>query len=168
MVHYQKTDTHNYLHYSSLHPDHCKGAIPYRQFLRLRRICSDDADFSNQATEMKEYMYFRARGYPDGLVNNDLRKVPTARFSLLTSTPTSHNESTSTKVLLVLMYNPFNVSTRRILLDNFNILSSDPEACRIFPEPPLVSYRCERNLSDILVHSSDASLSLTNTGSLPC
>ena len=115
---------------------------------------------------MKEY--FRARGYPDELVNNNLRNVPTARSSLLKSTPTSHDESTNTKVPLVLTYNPFNVGTRRILLDNFSILCSDPEARRIFPEPPLVSYRRERNLGDILVHSADASPSLTDAGSLPC
>ena len=94
---------------------------------------------------MKEY--FRARGYPDKLVNNDLKKVSTARSTLLT--PTSHNESTSNKVPLVLTYNPFNVGPRRILLDNFNILSSDPEAHRIFPKLLLVSYQHERNLSDI-------------------
>ena len=115
---------------------------------------------------MKEY--FRARGYPDELVNNHLRKVPTARSSLLKSTPTSHDESTNTKVPLVLTYNPFSVGTRRILLDNFNILSSDPEARMIYPKPPLVSYQRERNLGDILVHSADASLSLTDAGSLPC
>ena len=165
-VHYKETDTHNYLHYSSLHLDHCKGSIPYSQFLRLRRICSDDAVFTNRAAEMKEY--FQARGYPNELVNNNLRKVPTARSSLLKSTPASSDESTNTKVPLVLTYNPFNVGTRRILLDNFNILSSDPEARRIFPEPPLVSYRREQNLGDILVHSADASPSLTDAGSLPC
>lgn len=105
-VHNKEADTHNYLHYSSLHPDHCKGTIPYSQFLRLRRICSDNADFTNRATEMKEY--FPTCGYPDELVNNDLRKVPTARSSFLTSTPTSHDESTNTKVPLVLTYNSFN------------------------------------------------------------
>ena len=75
----------------------------YSQFLRLRRICSDDVDFTNRAAEMKEY--FRARGYPDELPNHDLRKVPTARSSLLKSTPRSHDESTNTEVPLVLMYN---------------------------------------------------------------
>ena len=47
---------------------------------------------------------------------------------------------------------PFNASTRQILLDNFNILSSDPGTCRIFPEPKLVSYPDERNLGDIFIH----------------
>ena len=98
------------------------------------RVYSDDADFTNRAAEMKEY--FRARGHPDELVNNNLRNVPTARSSLLKSTPTSHDESTNTKVPLVLTYNPFNVGTRRILLDNFSILCSDPEARRIFPRTP--------------------------------
>ena len=98
-----------------------------------------DADFTNQAADMKEY--FRVHGYPDELVNNNLRNVPTTCSSLLKSTPTSHDESTNTKVPLVLTYNPFNVGTRWILLDNFNILSSNPEARRIFPEPPLVLYR---------------------------
>ena len=118
---------------------------------------------------MKEY--FRARGYPANLVTNDLRKVSNACSTLLKSTSTSHNESTSNKVPLVLTYNPFNASTSRIMLDNFNILSSDPEARMIFPEPPLVSYRRERNLGDILVHSSNASPSPppppTNTGLFP-
>ena len=165
-VYYKETDTHNYPHYSSLHPDHYKGAIPCSQFLRLRRICSDDADFVNKATEMKEY--FRVRGYPNKLVHNDLKKVPTVRTTLLTPTPTGHNESTNTKVPLVLTYNPFNIGIRRILLDNFSILSSDPEARRIFREPPLVSYRRERNLCDILVHSADALSSPTDARSLPC
>ena len=34
------TDTHQYLHYSSCHPYHCKKGIPYSQTLRLNRICS--------------------------------------------------------------------------------------------------------------------------------
>lgn len=32
-VHYKETDRHNYLHHTSLHPDHCNKAIPYNQFL---------------------------------------------------------------------------------------------------------------------------------------
>ena len=53
------------------------------------------------------------------------------------------------------------------MLDNFNILSSNPEARRIFPEPPLVSYRRERNVGDILVHSANASPFPHDAGSFP-
>ena len=44
-VHYKPTDSHNYLLHSSSHPQHVKNAIPFSQFLRLRRLCSDDTDF---------------------------------------------------------------------------------------------------------------------------
>ncbi len=39
------TDSHNYLYYSSAHPRPCKDSIPYSQFLRIRRICSNYSDF---------------------------------------------------------------------------------------------------------------------------
>ena len=38
------------------------------------------------------------------------------------------------------------------MLDNFNVLSSDPKSHRIFHEPLLVSYWHEQNLGDILIN----------------
>ena len=37
------------------------------QFLILRRLCSDDSDFSNKSEEMCHF--FKNRGYPDSVVN---------------------------------------------------------------------------------------------------
>ena len=54
-------------------------------------------------------------------------------------------------------YHPLNERIKRILLRNFNILSSDPETRAVFPQPPLVAYRRDSNLGDILVHTSDSS-----------
>ena len=51
-VFYKETDTHNYLHFSSFHPDQCKRAISYSLFLRLRRLCSGDDDFLIKSREM--------------------------------------------------------------------------------------------------------------------
>ena len=45
-VHYKPTDSHSYLLCSSSHPSNVKNSIPYSQFLRLRRLCSEDSDFS--------------------------------------------------------------------------------------------------------------------------
>ena len=61
-IHYKDTDTHSYLLYSSSHPNHTKLAIPYSQFLRLRRLCSDDHDFVTQSSTMARH--FILRGYP--------------------------------------------------------------------------------------------------------
>ena len=163
-VHYKETDTHNYLHHTSLHPDHCKKAIPYSQFLRLRRICSDNDDFVARTLEMKTY--FLARGYPETSLDNDLRRVSAVPRDDALTPPSHRNDNAGNKVPLVLTYNPFNTGTKRILLDNFDILSTDPETRRIFSEFPLVSYRRDKNLRDVLVHSSG--YSHTDAGTYPC
>ena len=36
----------------SFHPEHCTRAIPYRQFIRLRRLRSNDDDFMRRSNEM--------------------------------------------------------------------------------------------------------------------
>ena len=59
-VHYKPTDPHSYLLYSSLHPSHVKNSIPYSQFLRLPRLCSEDSEFSLKSEEMCDF--FDKRG----------------------------------------------------------------------------------------------------------
>ena len=54
-VHYKPTDSHSYLHYSSHHPQKCKDGIPFSQFLRLRRLCSEEEDFTAKSLEMVEF-----------------------------------------------------------------------------------------------------------------
>ena len=66
-VHYKPTDSHSYLLHSSSHPSHVKNSIPFSQFLRLRRLCSDVSDFSNRSEEMCHF--FKNRGYADSVVN---------------------------------------------------------------------------------------------------
>ena len=46
---YKPTSAHSYLDYHSSHPPNTKSSIPYSQFLRLRRLCSDEDDFQHQA-----------------------------------------------------------------------------------------------------------------------
>ena len=46
------TGRHQYLHYSSSHPDHTKESIVYSQTLRLNMICYVEADFVRHKKEM--------------------------------------------------------------------------------------------------------------------
>ena len=59
-VHYKPTNSHNYLLHSSSHPQHVKNAISFSQFLRLRRLCSDDTDF-NKCYETSNFTERRNR-----------------------------------------------------------------------------------------------------------
>ena len=73
------TDGHQYLHYKSSHPEHIKNSIPYRQALRLNKICSLEKDFKGHL--MKEG--FLARDSPKNFVNNKLIKLLLVRASLV-------------------------------------------------------------------------------------
>ena len=109
---YKETDTHNFLHFSSFHPDHCIRAIPYSQFLRLRRLCSDDDDFLMRSREM--LTFFSLRGYPCPSLENDLRRVATIKRSdALRSS--EQNDRTVDRVPLVLTYHPFNTLSNQTI-----------------------------------------------------
>ena len=81
-VHYKPTDSRNYLLHASSHPQHVKNAIPFSQFLRLRRLCSDDTDFNNKCEEM----------YPDSALTPG--KNCTQEIDRETALQTSQNEET--------------------------------------------------------------------------
>ena len=53
-VFYKPTDSHSYLLYSSS-PNHTKQCILLSQFLRLRRLCSEDEDFQFKSLEMRVF-----------------------------------------------------------------------------------------------------------------
>ena len=89
-VHCKPTDSYNYLLHSSSHPQHVKNAIPFSQFLRLRRLCSDDTDFNNKCEEMCQF--FKKRGYPDSAVTTGKHRAQ--EIDRETALQTSQNEET--------------------------------------------------------------------------
>ena len=54
------TSSNHLNRYVSSHPIRCKNSISYGQFLRLRRICTDNEDFDVKSKEMANL--FRNRG----------------------------------------------------------------------------------------------------------
>ena len=46
-------DRHQYLHYTSSHPNHTKRSIVYSQPLRVKKICSEEKDFEHHIHEMR-------------------------------------------------------------------------------------------------------------------
>ncbi|XP_078354461.1 uncharacterized protein LOC144639077 [Oculina patagonica] len=72
-IHYKETDSHSYLTYTSAHPVQCKNSVPYSQFLRLKRICSDENDYNTKSKEMSSF--FLHREYPPAVVERALQRV---------------------------------------------------------------------------------------------
>ncbi|CAJ0958069.1 unnamed protein product, partial [Ranitomeya imitator] len=57
----KETAVNALLHATSAHPPTMINSIPIGQFLRLRRICSEDTEFEKQASELRDR--FLERGY---------------------------------------------------------------------------------------------------------
>eukprot|EP00745_Piridium_sociabile_P023737 TRINITY_DN3707_c0_g1_i1.p1 TRINITY_DN3707_c0_g1~~TRINITY_DN3707_c0_g1_i1.p1 ORF type:complete len:909 (-),score=150.62 TRINITY_DN3707_c0_g1_i1:630-3356(-) len=151
-VFYKDTDSHSYLTFSSSHPTSCRESIPYSQFLRLRRLCSDDADFQQQARQMTTF--FTSRGYPIDIVREALKRASSVSRSQLISSLTVTRKQATDRTILTLVYHPHNIPVKNILVKNFNILQQDQRLKDVFSKPPLVAYMKDTTLKDHLVHSA--------------
>ena len=148
-VHYKPTDSHSYLLYSTSHPSHVKNSIPYSQFLRLRRLCSDDSDFSSKSEEMCQF--FEKRGYPVSVVKAGHHRAQ--QFDRQSSLQTSQKDKND-RIPFTLTFHPHNHAVKSIILSNFKLLQNDPETGRIFSQPPLISLKRDKNVGNFLVRSA--------------
>ena len=72
-LHIKSTDRHQFLHYTSFHPDHTKCSIIYSQALRVSRTCSNKSNLLKHLENMK--FRFEVRGYPNKLIGQEMEKV---------------------------------------------------------------------------------------------
>ena len=153
------TDTHQYLHSSSCHPRHCKSGIAYSQALRLRRICSNDTNFSQHASDLKRNL--TDRGHSSKKVQQAINKVRSlSRSDVLQQK--SRDQDPNTRVPLVVSFHPNLPPLRSITNDNHHILHTSDRLQQAVPDTPILAYRRPRNLRDLLVRAEVRPLSDTN------
>ena len=145
------TDTHNYLMYSSAHPTKCKDSIPYSQFLRIRRICSNIEDFDKHAITLATH--FIRRGYPlqviDESIINARRKD---RHSLLNPIRDTGDQNQD-RVFLISTYQPGFTALKDTVNLNWELLNLHPDTVPLYNCTIVHGYRRNHNLRDLLVHS---------------
>ena len=127
-VHCTSTGSHSYLHYYSSHNPSTKNSIPFSQFLRLRSLCSDDADFEEEAEEMASF--FLQRRYPESTVKKALDQVrPISRQKTLQPKSKTAAEE---RPIMSLLYHPSIIRVRKIILSNWCLLQARTEVAKIF------------------------------------
>ena len=138
-------DRHQYLHYTSSHPDHTKRSMVFSQILRISRLCSKREDFNSFCFQMKTW--FRRRDYPEDLINTEMKKV---KFS-----PPRKNANTkkSKGIPFVVTFHPLLKGLNKIIKKNMYILIMDNEVKGTFSSEPMVSFRSARKLSSFLVRA---------------
>ena len=142
------TDSHNYLLYSSAHPSSCKRSIPYSQFLRIRRICSDIKDFDKHAVDFAGY--FLKRDYPLDLLETAVLKARRHnRLDLIQPKVAAEPEKQNTNIL-VTQYHPTDDTLKNIVQNNWDLLGKCIQTSNMFRSKPLTGYRRPKNLKDLL------------------
>ena len=112
----KSTDRHQYLHFTSSHPNQGKRSKVYCQGLRVKRICSEKEDFLKHMREMK--LWFLKRGYPENIVDQKLGKVESSESSRRTN-------KKDKGVCLVATYHPLLQNIGRIFHRHLDLLYTD-------------------------------------------
>ena len=142
------TDKHQYLFYTSCHPNSCKKGIPFGQALRLRRICSQDTLFEKRAKELTSYLV--ERGYDERFVTKEVdraRRIPRA------DTLKEKSKRQSNRVPFVITYHPGLPNIGELLHRFHPVLQTSQRLASAVKEVPMVAYRRPRCLKDFLVRA---------------
>jgi hypothetical protein len=149
------TDSHNYLLYSSSHPEHVKKGIPYSQFLRVRRICTHLKDYIVNASIIAKH--FVRREYPVDLVfDSYLRAKNLHREDLLITKPSK--KDTEDKVFVISTFQPSFQEPRKTIEENWPLLGTSSATKEVYEMKPTFGFRRNDNLRNILVRAK-----MTNT-----
>lgn len=164
-VYYKPTDTHSYLDFESNHPPRCLQSIPYSQFLRLKRICSEESDFKSKCDEMENF--FRLRNYPHDTVVAAREKCKNVnRQDLLVE---YKPKSVTGKIPLVLTFNEKNKKIASSIHRNLNLLRNDDEVGNLFNGNVVTAYKNDKSLRETLVRARIAPDDTSGIpGSFPC
>ena len=154
------TGRHQFIHYTSSRPDHTKRSIVFSQELRVSRICSEKSDFLKHLEKMKSW--FLVRGYPEYLIESDVKKVKFASKNRNTKRAKSFKA-----IPFVMTYHPKLNSLKEIILKYLDLFYMGDKVKRVFTHKHMISFRKARKLSKYLVR---AKLYLTEriVGSCKC
>ncbi|XP_078540171.1 uncharacterized protein LOC144825196 [Lissotriton helveticus] len=134
------------LKFDSFHPNCQRESIPFGEFLRIRRNCTDMETYHKHGDELKDRLL--KRGYPHRLVRHAFKRAKYYdRMALLQgSKQPEHN-----RITCVVNHSTLNFKIRNIINKNWKILNVDDQVPAL--PLPLLAYRRNQNLRDMLVHT---------------
>ncbi|CAH2300319.1 Hypothetical predicted protein, partial [Pelobates cultripes] len=134
-----------------------KRSLPKAQFLRVIRNNSDVNIMEEQLKMMMER--FLERGYR----RNDLvRELEAAKIA---NSPRAKDGAP--RLVFPVTYHDASLEVTKIIKDNWKMLSCDDTLPKVFKEPPLICYRRNKNLRDLLVHTDPSKSYEKNIGTQP-
>ena len=145
------TDKKLYLNYYSDHPPHVKNAIPFGQFLRIKRIVSDNEDLQTRILDMQKA--FLLRDYPNEIIIKSIQRIRSIdRTTLLQY---KNKITGNDRPILVLYYeNKFIKMLNKILIKLWKEqIQTNDRLNRCFVELPMVAYKNSKTIRNMLISS---------------
>ena len=143
------TDRTRYLHRASDHPKHVKEGIAKGQARRLRRLCSDEADYWKYAQKTKDKLL--SRGYGELQVQRQLKEgFEMAREDALKRVEKKQDH----KINFVTTHSSYLPNINKILRRHGHYLREDG-LDKYIEEVPRLSLRRGKNLSDLVVNAKE-------------
>ena len=122
-----------------------KRSIPFAQALRLRRICLTNNEFQDSCDTLRNKLI--ERGHKQQEINEGIERTKTFDRKNLLEEKTKKQ---SNRILLVLTYNRSLLDLKRTTTNNWNLLHINQEFKDVFQESPILAFRRNRNLYDLL------------------
>ena len=145
------TDRNAYLHHSSYHPPNQIKNIPYGQFLRVKKLCSNQPDAEEGMNQLAKK--FVERGFPRDLIEEQQKRTNLVNRSDLLN---DKKKTGSARTPFSTTYNRNHPPIRKIINTHWHLLNTNKKNADAFAEKPVVAFRRNRNLREILgqVHVS--------------
>ncbi|XP_073430158.1 uncharacterized protein [Dendrobates tinctorius] len=142
------TATNSLLDYTSFHPAHTRNGVPIGQFLRVRRNCTSEVVFREEAAQLTKR--FRKRNYPRGSISRAYQRANgTTQDSLLAT----RDKIRSVMPRFITQYNSQWSQVREVIGRHWGILTTDLQTSALVPERPCITARRAPNFKDILTKS---------------
>lgn len=139
------------LHSSSFHPRPLVNSIPYSQYLQIKRNCSNEADFKQEAKGLKRRL--SERGYSHKCLKKAFSRVDSKnRHNLLFSKKDKSTNNEDTRNITT--YSNDQLKVKQIFGKYWHLLTSDPSVGPFVPPAPLVTYRYASSVGDLLVKAN--------------
>ena len=145
-IYRKPTDRSNLLHNKSEHPSSTKTSIIYSQALRIKRICSENYVMLKEFSILKGKLL--ARGYNETIIDQNIKKTnEITREELLQEKGMKTNNQ---RLPFITTYNKTLPNIRSSIDENWNLLKINYKIGEIFKAKPLVAFRRNKNLQDII------------------
>lgn len=150
----KETAGNTILHATSFHPASPIRSIPYTQYLRIRKNCSDENMFLIEAKKLQGRLL--QRGYSPTSLKKAFKKVrANPRLSLLfqDSKKSVDPVQSCVQTRIITTFNRQHKAFQHIVEKHWHILRIDPVLSQFIPNNPLITYKRARSSKDKLVTS---------------